>query len=246
VWRREPGKGSYARPERERRFLLRALPDGSVDPVDIEDRYIVGTRLRLRRMSDGTGAPTYKLAQKVPDRADPSLVMITNTYLSEAEYDTLLAALPALTVLKTRYRLPGPVALSVDDFRGPLAGLVLAELEGAGSQGWRPGAGLPEAPLRPTRWPRSPTTPGSRAGSWRGRERATFGACWPPSRAFPIPTSRRVWTRARWAWPSRTTGGRRPDLPGRPRDAGPCPLASWPGSRWGAPDGRRPVPSGWR
>ncbi|TML39043.1 MAG: hypothetical protein E6G27_12245 [Actinobacteria bacterium] len=150
MWRREPGKGSYARPERERRFLLRALPDGSVDPVDIEDRYIVGTRLRLRRMSDGTAAATYKLAQKVPDRADPSLVMITNTYLSEAEYDTLLAALPALTVLKTRYRLPGPVALSVDDFRGPLAGLVLAELEGAGSQGWRPGAGLPEAPLPET------------------------------------------------------------------------------------------------
>jgi CYTH domain-containing protein len=145
VWQREPGKGSYARPERERRFLLRALPQGSVDPIDIEDRYIVGTRLRLRRMSDGTAAATYKLAQKVPDRADPSLVMITNTYLSAAEYETLLAALPALTVRKTRYRMPGPVALSVDDFRGPLAGLVLAELAVAGSEGWPPSAGLAEA-----------------------------------------------------------------------------------------------------
>jgi CYTH domain-containing protein len=142
VWQREPGKGSYARPERERRFLLRALPEGSVEPVDIEDRYVVGTRLRLRRMGDGTGAATYKLSQKVPDGADPSLVMITNTYLSEAEYETLLV-LPALTVSKTRYRSPGPGPVSVDDFHGPLAGLVLAELP-VGEEGWRPGAGLPD------------------------------------------------------------------------------------------------------
>jgi CYTH domain-containing protein len=127
VWQRQPGRGRYAQPERERRFLLRSLPHGAADPLEIEDRYISRTRLRLRRLSDGRGAATYKLTQKVPDGADPSLCFTTNTYLSPEEYEALLV-LPASVVRKVRYRIPSAAPASVDEFHGALAGLVLAEV----------------------------------------------------------------------------------------------------------------------
>ena len=117
----------YARVERERRFLLAAVPDGSpVMCVLLEDRYLRGTRLRLRRSTnlDDPDDVVYKLTQKVP-APDGSPGLITNTYLSRAEYDTL-AAVPAESIRKVRSSIP-PVG--VDRFEGPLAGLVLAEAE---------------------------------------------------------------------------------------------------------------------
>ena len=52
----------YARPERERRFLLREVPDGKITKtVDITDRYFSGTRLRLRQMRETTGDTTRTL-----------------------------------------------------------------------------------------------------------------------------------------------------------------------------------------
>lgn len=126
-----PGKaGKYSLPERERRFLLRALPPG--DPIAsyvIEDRYIEATRLRLRRMTplDGTHralAVQRKLVQKVP-AADGSPGLITNLYLSEDEY-ARLAELPAAALRKTRLSIP---PFGVDVFEGPLEGLILAEIE---------------------------------------------------------------------------------------------------------------------
>ena len=127
VWQRTPGRGRYAQPECERRFLLSSRPGGLADPLEIEDRYIEGTRLRLRRMSDGSGAVTYKLTQKIPDESDPALGFITNTYLSEEEHTALLV-LPGLVVRKTRHRIPASPHVSVDAFHGALEGLVLAEL----------------------------------------------------------------------------------------------------------------------
>lgn len=120
--------GKYARPERERRFLLDGLPNDSVPAHRIVDRYIDGTRLRLRRMqSVEDGGVVYKLAQKIrADEADPRLVMITNTYLDEAEYG-LLSRLPADTLEKTRHRLTmdGRIA-AVDVFDD---GVVLLEVD---------------------------------------------------------------------------------------------------------------------
>jgi CYTH domain-containing protein len=121
--------GKYARLERERRFLMAAPPDpGAVVAVRrITDRYLPGTRLRLRRverLDDGTRE--FKLTQKVPvDAPGPVQGLITNTYLSPAEYG-LLARLPALVLRKTRYSVP---PLGVDVFETPLHGLVLAEAE---------------------------------------------------------------------------------------------------------------------
>ena len=118
----------YARPELERRFLLAGLPAGeSTKVATISDRYLRGTRLRLRQTleTDSSGARMYyKLTQKVP-APDGSPGLITTVYLSEAEH-AVLSAVPALELRKTRHSL-GP--LGVDVFDGPLAGLFLAEAE---------------------------------------------------------------------------------------------------------------------
>src|SRR5882757_5759247 len=120
--------GKYARVERERRFLLAEPPAQSAVTATrmITDRYLVGTRLRLRRSEWPDGGCELKLTQKVPiTRPGAVQGLITNTYLSPAEYD-LLASLPAAVLSKTRFSVP---PLGVDVFDGPLRGLVLAEAE---------------------------------------------------------------------------------------------------------------------
>ncbi len=120
--------GKYARIERERRFLLAAMPSG--EPTHqflIEDRYLRGTRIRLRRMTgldDQAGGVTYKLTQKIATAVGtPGL--ITTMYLGAAEYE-ILVGIPADTLSKVRASFP---PLGVDTFEGALSGLVLAEAE---------------------------------------------------------------------------------------------------------------------
>lgn len=128
-WTRKPGHGKYAQPERERRFLTRATaPTGDTARL-IEDRYLEGTRLRLRRVTRN-GESVHKLTQKVrTDESEPSEVLITNIYLSEAEYARLLA-LPGRPVTKTRSVVgSGSGHFVVDEFHGRLQGLRLAEIE---------------------------------------------------------------------------------------------------------------------
>jgi CYTH domain-containing protein len=122
-------EGKYARVERERRFLLAGPPPAPAVTASrrITDRYLPGTRLRLRRVDyPHTGACELKFTQKVA-AGRPGFVqgLITNTYLSEAEYD-LLATLPAEVLSKTRLSVP-PV--SIDVFDPPLHGLVMADIE---------------------------------------------------------------------------------------------------------------------
>jgi CYTH domain-containing protein len=124
-----PGKsGKYARRELERRFLLAGPPPGDVvGTAEIRDRYIEGTRLRLRTMVERVGAGTrtfYKLTQKVP-APDGAPGLITTVYLTEGEHARFLA-LPALVLEKTRLSVP---PFGVDVFAAPLAGLFLAEAE---------------------------------------------------------------------------------------------------------------------
>jgi hypothetical protein len=125
-----PGKDEkYARRERERRFLLAAMPKGgTIRRVLIEDRYLVGTRLRLRRMTDLDSnegpAPTHKLTQKIPS-PDGTAGLITTLYLSAAEYEAI-AAVPGRTLRKVRTSSP---PFGVDQFEDALEGLILAEAE---------------------------------------------------------------------------------------------------------------------
>lgn len=119
----------YALAERERRFLLAGLPDDQpiVRTAQITDRYLVGTRLRLRLSVETAGGSTttvYKLTQKVP-AADGGPGLITTFYLSQAEYDAL-ATLPMRQLQKTRYSMP---PFGVDVFAPPLHGLTMAEAE---------------------------------------------------------------------------------------------------------------------
>lgn len=124
----------YAQIERERRWLLATLPDSlqnSHDYQRIEDRYITGTPLRLRHMTDATGQVTArKLTQKY-QAADQTAyaTTITNFYLDEVSY-ALLETLPAQILVKKRYKLvDGRFQFSIDQFSGPLTGLILAEIE---------------------------------------------------------------------------------------------------------------------
>jgi CYTH domain-containing protein len=118
----------YAKPERERRFLAAGLAAGAADrTAQIIDRYLVGTRLRLRKMIESHGTSTntyYKLTQKVP-APDGGPGLISTTYLNLDEYD-LLATLPAAVLRKTRYSVP---PFGVDEYAAPLGGLFVAEVE---------------------------------------------------------------------------------------------------------------------
>lgn len=119
----------YARIERERRFLVASFPRGVtiVRTRQITDRYIDGTRLRLREQRDDDASPPiFKLTQKIAaPAADFQQGFITTMYVNEAEF-RLLTQLPAATLTKTRYSVP---PFGIDVFSGPLQGLALAEAE---------------------------------------------------------------------------------------------------------------------
>ena len=135
---RQPGLGRYAHPEREQRWIVRSVPIGSTPVASIVDRYIVGTRLRLRRSEDA-GGTTYKLGQKVrEDPTSPEIVRLTNMYLSDDEYNALLV-LPAAVLHKTRSRAHwADRSLAVDRFHGRHDGLVLSEVELAPNEPFLP------------------------------------------------------------------------------------------------------------
>ena len=129
---RDEPKLKYAHVERERRFLLETVPLDwrSLPARQIHDRYIDGTRFRLRAVQAG-GEPTmWKLGHKV--RFDPrsaERVAHTSLYLNDAEV-SILKALPAAELVKTRRtRAVEELVWAVDEFLGPLLGLVLAEAD---------------------------------------------------------------------------------------------------------------------
>jgi CYTH domain-containing protein len=120
----------YAKLEIERRFLVNPAkaPDLTGLPFRrIEDRYLDGTRLRLRAMTDSvTGARDLKLCKKYEGAAPPA-GPIVNIYLTEPEY-AALAVIPAAVVRKRRYRV-GDRPFGLDVFEGALSGLMLCEAE---------------------------------------------------------------------------------------------------------------------
>jgi CYTH domain-containing protein len=116
----------YARVELERRFLLAGVPEGEVARVDIEDRYLDGTRVRLRRQDQRGGATLYKLTQKIPARGPHGQQGTLTTFYLSPEEHAVFAALPAARLRKTRLSI---APYGVDVFAGPLEGLVLAEAE---------------------------------------------------------------------------------------------------------------------
>jgi CYTH domain-containing protein len=121
----------YTAVERERRWLCSEVPRSLIrQTLAVTDLYVTGTRLRLREMRPVDGAPTlFKLTRKAD--VDAQTRLITTIYLAEAEYALLAGVLPGTRLTKIRHRLRAPegVLLSLDEFQGELAGLVLAEAE---------------------------------------------------------------------------------------------------------------------
>jgi CYTH domain-containing protein len=126
------GEVKYARVETEHRYLLKRVPEQCLDerPTRISDRYLLGTRMRLRLAEAADGKKLYKLGQKVrTEPTSPRRVAHTTFYLDEHEFGVLVA-LPATVVEKLRRTvLIGGLPWSVDEFLGPLGGLVLAEVD---------------------------------------------------------------------------------------------------------------------
>ena len=124
----------YARVERERRFLVRRLPDEVQQQADftrIVDSYLTNTRLRLRRMESPEGELLEcKLGQKYPVVAeDLERIVTTNIYLDENEY-AILAALPGTRLCKRRYAYCfAEQRFSLDVFEELFEGLMICEIE---------------------------------------------------------------------------------------------------------------------
>ena len=94
----------YAVVERERRFLVASLPEGVRATKQITDRYVTGTRLRLREVRADDGSVVRKLGHKVRLSEGPAEVACTNFYLDDQEW-AVLVALPARVLRKTRHML---------------------------------------------------------------------------------------------------------------------------------------------
>lgn len=119
---------SRPRVEWERRFLLERFPhDVIVTRVRyLDDRYIEGTNLRLRRIRDARGQTEFRLTQKLPaDARGARQGLITTIVLNQAECH-VLTGLPAMRLAKTRHSVP---PFGIDVFEGELSGLILAEAE---------------------------------------------------------------------------------------------------------------------
>lgn len=118
----------YAVVERERRFLVASLPEGVAETVEIVDRYVDGTRLRLREVRAADGTVTRKLTQKVRLADDAAQVACTNLYLDDAEW-ALLSALPGRELRKTRHKVRRDGVLLVVDVHAD--GTMVAEIDDA-------------------------------------------------------------------------------------------------------------------
>lgn len=92
----------YAVVESERRFLLASMPPGVERTAEITDRYVVGTRLRLREVVEPGAEPVRKLGHKVRLGDGPERIACTSVYLDDAEWAVLLA-LPATVLRKRRH-----------------------------------------------------------------------------------------------------------------------------------------------
>lgn len=118
----------YARIERERRFLLTQFPSSAnvVRVCRIVDRYIDGTSLRLREISEENRAAVFKLTQKIRmPGIGAQRGLITTMRLTSEEF-LMVSQLPARTLGKTRCSVP---PFGIDVFEGTLQGLLIAEAE---------------------------------------------------------------------------------------------------------------------
>lgn len=116
----------YAVVERERRFLLASTPEGVLGTTEIVDRYLTGTRLRLREAREADGRLIRKLGHKVRLTAGPAEVACTNIYLDDQEW-AVLSALPARVLRKKRHMVHRDgLTVAIDEHED---GTLIAEID---------------------------------------------------------------------------------------------------------------------
>jgi CYTH domain-containing protein len=116
----------YAVVERERRFLVSRLPEAEHERRRILDRYVTGTRLRLREVVTEEGIVTRKLGHKVRLSDGPHEIACTSLYLDDDEWD-VLCRLPAKTLSKVRHLVTRDgVTVAIDELND---GTLLAEID---------------------------------------------------------------------------------------------------------------------
>jgi CYTH domain-containing protein len=122
------GAPKYSQPEIERRWLVEHTDFGALARSKpfrhIEDRYIVGTRLRLRKIEHPDGVVTFKLGKKYGARCE-GIEHVVSMYLDEQEYN-VLAALATNVTRKRRYAVAGG---SIDEYIYPNTGPLIFEVE---------------------------------------------------------------------------------------------------------------------
>ena len=129
----------YSAIEIERRWLVDQVAVGDLSSVpfrEIEDLYVSGTRLRLRKVSTPNGGVIFKFGKKYGKRSLAS-EPVTNLYLTETEHRQL-ATLPGSMSSKRRYTVAGG---ALDIYRQPHPGLAVFEVEfddEASAQAYRP------------------------------------------------------------------------------------------------------------
>lgn len=98
----------YALLEFERRWLVDLTAVGCLEAYpyrDIDDLYISGTRVRLRKITEPDAPSIFKLGKKYGKQTSIS-EPITNLYLSELEY-LLFVYFPGYRIQKRRYSIQG-------------------------------------------------------------------------------------------------------------------------------------------
>jgi CYTH domain-containing protein len=125
-------KTKYTRVEFERRFLLKPDVDWKsfVEPYSkrLEDKYLTGTRLRLRVMTDlDTGRQLIKLTKKA-ESPSPYFRTISRILLDPPEFE-LFNRLDGHPIRKVRYYFNhSSNVYSLDVFEDELDGLLLSEV----------------------------------------------------------------------------------------------------------------------
>ena len=117
----------YSAAEIERRWLVHLPQVGSLTALsrrEIEDLYIAGTHMRLRKVSAESGVVIFKLGKKY-GKGDGFSEQVVSVYLTEEEY-RVMAAMPGAIVKKSRYAIAGG---ALDVYQDPNSGLAVFEVE---------------------------------------------------------------------------------------------------------------------
>jgi CYTH domain-containing protein len=127
----------YSALEIERRWLVDLSAVGNLPAFRrIQDLYVEGSRLRLRKITEPDGRFIFKFGKKYGKRSNAS-EPVTNLYLTEAEYDQLFK-LPGFITVKRRYSIAEG---ALDIYEQPRPGLAIFEIEfddEASAQSYRP------------------------------------------------------------------------------------------------------------